>query len=163
MQNNFTLPTQVQKKLINIHQQGRCLVLATGVFDLLHQEHILFLKKAKAEGDVLVVALESDGRVKALKGQNRPINNQTLRLANIKKLTVVDLAFILPEKFASQTDHQNLLKLVKPDVLAVSSHTPFIDQKRKLMRQIGARVKVVHKHNPQVSTSILINNKTKRV
>ena len=59
-------------------------ILVTGVFDLLHQEHINFLTKAKAVGDILVVGLETDTRVKQLKGFNRPINSTKDRLQNLE-------------------------------------------------------------------------------
>lgn len=134
-------------------------ILVTGVFDLLHQEHINFLNKAKQEGEVLVVGVESDVRVKELKGSGRPVNNQRQRLKEIKRLGLADQAFILPEKFISDTDHLRLLNSIKPDVLAVSSHTPHLDKKRQLMKQIGGEVKVVYDQNPAVSTTTLLAEK----
>src|SRR3990172_12032671 len=55
---------------------GKKIVLVTGVFDLLHDEHRNFLKVAKKAGDFLIVGLESDTRVRALKGVGRPVHDQ---------------------------------------------------------------------------------------
>lgn len=131
-------------------------VLATGVFDLLHEEHLNFLKKAKNLGDRLVVGLESDARVREIKGLARPILPQDQRLNNLKKLNIADEVFILPEKFSRPEDHLNLVKSVGAKILAVSSHTAHLDKKRLIMEQAGGEVVVVHEHNPKISTSILL-------
>ena len=133
-------------------------VLVTGVFDVLHQEHINFLKAAKLEGDVLVVGLESDQRVKKLKGSSRPINPINLRLKNIRQLGIANKVFALPEKFNQPKEHLALLNQIKPDILAVSSHTPNLSAKRRLLNQIGGKVKVVHLENPELSTSKMIKS-----
>lgn len=133
------------------------LVLATGVFDQLHSEHINFLKKAKALGKKLIVGLESDRRVRQLKGKNRPSQPAAVRVRNLSKLGLADEILILPENFDQPSQHLRFLQKVQPDILAVSSHTPFLDQKRKLMKQIGGEVVVVHQQNPQVSTSKILH------
>lgn len=68
-------------KIIKLDQipSNKKLVLAGGVFDLLHYGHIKFLKEAKKYGDILIVALESDTTVQRLKGKSRPIFNQQIR------------------------------------------------------------------------------------
>lgn len=130
-------------------------VLVTGVFDVLHQEHLNFLRKAKALG-YLVVAIESDTRVKKLKGEGRPINIQTVRMKNLRQLNIADEVLILPEQFSSPEDHRQLLKKIQPTILAVSSHSPHLDKKASLMKEIGGKVEVVHEHNPAISTTILL-------
>jgi D-beta-D-heptose 7-phosphate kinase/D-beta-D-heptose 1-phosphate adenosyltransferase len=85
-------------------------VLVTGVFDLLHEEHILFLKKAKALGDYLVVGIESDVRVKQMKGEGRPVNSQSIRVENLKSLNIIDEVFVLPQEFSKPSDHTTLIK-----------------------------------------------------
>ncbi len=131
-------------------------VLVTGVFDVLHQEHLNFLKAAKLEGDVLVVGLESDERVKKLKGSSRPINSINTRLKNLRQLGIANKIFTLPKKFNQSADHLALINQIKPDILAVSSHTPNLPAKRRLLKQIGGKVKVVHLKNPKLSTSKLL-------
>lgn len=135
---------------------NQIVVLATGVFDLLHQEHINFLTKAKQSGDFLVVGLESDIRVKHLKGDNRPVNNQTRRAQNLQQLGFVDMVFILPDQFNTLSEREALIEAIHPDILAVSSHTLHLPTKRKILRKFGGRVKIVHSHNPQISSSQLL-------
>src|SRR5258708_4108344 len=94
--------------------QNKKIVLATGVFDLLHEEHKNFLLKAKKIGDVLAVGIESDKRVKQLKGDERPINSEQLRKQNLEKWGIADKVFILPEQFSSAADHDALIAVVKP-------------------------------------------------
>ena len=134
-------------------------ILATGVFDVLHSEHVRFLQKAKALGDRLIVGIESDVRVRALKGEGRPINTQRLRKENLEKLAIADEVFVLPEAFNSDADFRALLQKRQPDILAVSSHTPHLDKKQQLMQEIGGRVEIVHQHNPAVSTTLILSNK----
>lgn len=131
-------------------------VLATGVFDLLHSEHINFLNAAKQIGDILIVGIESDQRVKRLKGENRPIWNQEKRMAAVSALDFVDQVILLPEQFDSAADHEKFIQKIKPDILAVSSHSPHLAAKQKIMSKFGGRVEVVHQHNPEVSTSKLL-------
>ncbi len=133
-------------------------VLVTGVFDILHQEHVKFLKKARALGSELIVAVESDKRVRQIKGVGRPVNNQILRKKNLEKLNIASKVIILPEEFSHPEDHLKFLKQLKPDVLAVSSHTAHQKEKASLMAQVGGRLVVVHQHNPEVSTTKIINN-----
>lgn len=130
-------------------------VLVTGVFDVLHEEHVRFLMDAKKLG-TLIVAIESDGRVRQLKGHTRPINAAPVRMQNLIDLNIADEVMVLPDKFSQTTHHRAFLKLIKPDILAVSSHTSHLDKKVKLMQEIGGRVEVVRKHNPKVSTSKLL-------
>lgn len=131
-------------------------ILATGVFDILHQEHFNFLQKAKALGGRLFVGIESDVRVRQLKGNGRPVNSQQVRLKNLLALGIADEAFVLPERFGNPEDHLALLEKVKPSILAVSSHSLHLEKKEALMKRIGGKVVVVHQHNPAISTSIIL-------
>jgi len=129
-------------------------VLVTGVFDILHDEHVKFLKKAKSLGGQLIVGLESDARVRNIKGEGRPVNLQAIRQKNLQALKISDQVIILPEKFDSPDDHLRFLQKIKPNILAVSSHTAHLEEKRQLMAEIGGIVVVAHHHNPKVSTTL---------
>jgi len=139
------------------HQLDKKIVLATGCFDILHQAHKEFLKKAKKQGDVLIVGLETDHRIHELKGAGRPANQLKNRIENLAQTGIADLVFSLPENFSTQKDYLNFLKKVQPDILAVSSSTPNLGTKRKLMKRIGGKLKVVLKHNPQISTTKILS------
>ena len=137
-------------------QRDQRLVLATGVFDILHEEHRLFLEKAKQLGDVLLVGIESDARVRKMKGEGRPINPAQTRRANLMGWQLADGVFILPEQFDKPEDHEALIALLRPNFLAVSSHTLHQDNKKAVLEKYGGQLVVVHDHNPAVSTSQIL-------
>ncbi|HEU4684771.1 MAG TPA: D-glycero-beta-D-manno-heptose 1-phosphate adenylyltransferase [Nitrospira sp.] len=91
--------------------QGRRIVFTNGCFDLLHRGHITYLSHAKALGDVLIAALNSDESVRALKGPGRPINPLRDRLEVLAALSCVD--HLIAFDGLSPT---TLLRLVRPDV-----------------------------------------------
>jgi D-beta-D-heptose 7-phosphate kinase/D-beta-D-heptose 1-phosphate adenosyltransferase len=147
-------------KLCRQHQQEIWLV--TGVFDLLHQGHLLFLGETKRRVNelkgCLVIGIESDSRVKLLKGEGRPINGQQTRLAQLDETGVADAVFILPEQFNTPADHADLIRLIRPAVLAVSVSTPNLKQKQQIMSLVGGRVEVVCAHDPRYSTTAIISD-----
>jgi cytidyltransferase-like protein len=138
------------------NQKNRTLILATGVFDVLHQEHRNFLGAAKAVGDVLIIGLETDRRVKVIKGVDRPVNNQETRKANLSAWHLANAVFILPEDFHLAHRREELIKLLRPKILAVSSHTEHLEEKARVMGLIGGEVRVVYQHNPETSTTKLL-------
>lgn len=144
--------TQAKKKA------GKKIVFVTGVFDLLHQEHKIFLEKAHNLGDVLIVGLESDVRVRAMKGPERPIQSQSIRRDSVSTLNFVDLAFILPQAFYLPDHHRALIRALKPDFLAVSSHSPHQGKKQQILNEFGGTLQIVHEHNPDVSTTKQISS-----
>lgn len=137
-------------------QQKQSLTLVTGVFDLLHEEHLHFLQKAKKTADLLLVGLESDRRVKQIKGANRPINDQHQRLLNLQKLAIADFIFILPENFSTYEEHRQLIARIRPDFMAISSNTAFQDVKKRILAEFGGQLLIVHDFNPDWSSSKLI-------
>jgi len=137
-----------------LHTFGHKLVLVTGFFDLLHSEHILFLQAAKKAGDFLIVAVESDARARALKGDNRPIQTQLTRATQLREYS--DYIILLPDNFNNVSAYLTLLYAVHPAVYAVSSHTSHLNYKRQLVQRCGGVLQIVHKHNPKVSSTKLI-------
>jgi rfaE bifunctional protein nucleotidyltransferase chain/domain len=96
-----------------IQHQGGVVVFTNGVFDLLHPGHIRALQQARALGDALIVAVNSDRSVRALgKGADRPINPQHERVEVVLGLGSVDAAVIFDE----DTPHA-IISRVQPDVL----------------------------------------------
>ncbi|MEN8253116.1 MAG: adenylyltransferase/cytidyltransferase family protein [Patescibacteria group bacterium] len=131
-------------------------VLATGVFDILHKEHKNFLKKAKKLGNFLIIGIESDKRVRELKGRGRPVNKQETRIKNLKKLEIAENVFVLPEGMGEKSVRERIIKKIRPDFLAVSNHTPFLNEKREIIEKYGGELVVVHEENPEFSTSKLV-------
>ena len=88
------------------------IVFTNGCFDLLHKGHFEFLAKAANMGDRVVVALNTDRSVKALKGQDRPINSQDARALALASLHLTDAVILFDEDTPEE-----LVKLVEPEVL----------------------------------------------
>jgi cytidyltransferase-like protein len=132
-------------------------VLVTGVFDILHDEHRLFFTKAKALGQKLIVGIETDHRVKAMKGPSRPINPEQIRLKQLHDIPIIDAVFLLPVQFNQQQDWVDFMTKLKPDIYAVSSHTKYLENKRTICAQTGVTFIIAHQHNPTVSTTKIIN------
>jgi rfaE bifunctional protein nucleotidyltransferase chain/domain len=91
---------------------GKRLVFTNGVFDLLHVGHVRYLDQARALGDALVVAINTDRAVRELKGANRPIFDQAERAEILAALRCVDYVTIFED-----VSPRNLIATLLPDVL----------------------------------------------
>ncbi len=91
---------------------GRCVVFTNGVFDLLHPGHTRYLAEARRLGDLLVVAVNSDRSVRAIKGPDRPVTPEDERAEILGGLASVDVVII----FDDDTPEQ-VISLVQPDIL----------------------------------------------
>lgn len=132
------------------------LVLATGFFDLLHAEHLNFLNKAKAAGDILIVAVESDTRARATKGEGRPVETQEVRCQKVAGFA--DYVVALPADFDHFEAYDSLMSSVRPQIYAVSSHTDHLSSKTFLVEKYGGKLVVVHAFNPAISTTKIISD-----
>ena len=92
-------------------------IIVNGTFDILHPGHVAMLNTARSLGDYLVVCIDTDRRVKELKGESRPINNQTDRKIMLSNLKAVDIV----EFFDSKEELIELIKLYKPSVMVKGS------------------------------------------
>ena len=93
-------------------RQGRSVVFTNGCFDLLHRGHVHMLRAAKACGDILIVALNSDRSVKALKGPSRPVLAESDRAELIAAMEMVNYVVLFDEP-----DPYSLIAALNPDVL----------------------------------------------
>jgi rfaE bifunctional protein nucleotidyltransferase chain/domain len=91
---------------------GKVVVFTNGCFDLLHRGHVHILREAKARGDILIVALNSDRSVSEIKGPSRPILGETDRLELIAAMEMVDYVALFNEP-----DPRTLIAAIKPHVL----------------------------------------------
>lgn len=92
--------------------KGKKIVFTNGCFDILHLGHVEYLNEARAQGDALIVAINSDASVRKLKGPDRPINNENDRAQMLLNLRAVDCVQV----FTEQTPLE-IIKLINPNVL----------------------------------------------
>jgi rfaE bifunctional protein nucleotidyltransferase chain/domain len=95
-----------------LRAEGKKIVFTNGVFDLLHPGHIRYLAGARAQGDALIVAVNSDRSVRAIKGSGRPINAERERAEVLSALTAVDAVVVFDED-----DPHAIISAIQPDVL----------------------------------------------
>lgn len=92
-------------------------VWVNGCFDILHPGHIELFKVAKSLGDILIVGVDEDQKVKKDKGVERPINSLFFRKTMLESIRYIDI--VLP--FGSRNELENLIELYSPDILLVGS------------------------------------------
>jgi D-glycero-beta-D-manno-heptose 1-phosphate adenylyltransferase len=99
-----------------LRQLGKNVVFTNGVFDLLHPGHVRYLEAGRREGDALIVGVNSDRSVRAIKGPCRPINPETERAEVLAALKCVDAVVVFGED-----DPQQIISRLQPDVLVKGS------------------------------------------
>jgi rfaE bifunctional protein nucleotidyltransferase chain/domain len=118
---------------------GRRVVLANGCFDLLHAGHVRYLDGARRQGDVLVVAVNSDSSARPLKGPGRPILPAEARARLVAALGAVNYVTVFDEPDVSE-----LLAELRPDVHAKGTdYTADTVPERETARRLGVRVAIV--------------------
>jgi D-glycero-beta-D-manno-heptose 1-phosphate adenylyltransferase len=132
-------------------KSGKRVVFTNGCFDLLHRGHVHVLRKARAVGDMLIVGLNSDRSVKAIKGPERPILPQTDRVELIAAMEMVDYVVLFDD-----ADPYRLIAAIKPDVLAKGGDWR-VDKiiGSDIVAQNGGRVEVIP-YLPGFSTTEII-------
>lgn len=134
-----TPPIQSVEELLAIRDRmradGRRLVFTNGCFDLLHRGHVEYLTFARAQGDALVVAINSDASVRRLKGSSRPVNAAADRAAVLRALRSVDHVVVFDED-----EPRALIERVLPDVLVKGSDWAHYVSGREAVEAAGGRV-----------------------
>jgi D-glycero-beta-D-manno-heptose 1-phosphate adenylyltransferase len=117
---------------------GRTIALANGVFDLFHVGHLRYLQGARAEADLLVVAVNSDASTRANKGPNRPIVPEAERAEIVAALACVDHVLLFDSK-----DVVPVIRALRPDVqVKGTDYTPDTIPEAAEVRAYGGRVAV---------------------
>jgi D-glycero-beta-D-manno-heptose 1-phosphate adenylyltransferase len=130
---------------------GAKVVLANGCFDILHAGHVRYLAGARALGDLLVVGVNSDEQVRALKGPGRPILPEAERAEIVASLEAVALVTIFSEPTVEE-----LLLALKPDVHAKGTdYTENTVPEREVVRSYGGRVAIVGDPKDHSTTELL--------
>ncbi len=115
---------------------GLRIVLTSGTFDLFHIGHAQYLEKAKELGDILVIGVDSDAKVKKRKGPDRPVvpeDERVLILSHVRHADVITLKGV-------DDPSNHLIKLIEPDILVVSKSTKHkdgeVDEKAQYCKEI---------------------------
>lgn len=145
---------QIPILIKQLKTDGDRIVLVGGIFDLTHRGHVEFLEAAKREGDVLIVLLESDEKTREIKGKNRPINTQEDRAFVLSRLLMVDYIFILPY-FKKDKDYEQLVKMLQPDIIAVTKGDAFSKLKERYAKMVGGKlIEVISRREDYSTTNI---------
>ncbi len=134
-----------------LKRQGKKIVFTNGCFDLLHAGHASYLAEAKSLGDVLIVGLNSDASVRALKGRERPFVPQDDRALLLASLAFVDFVVFFDEL----TPH-HLIEAIKPDIhVKGGDYTEADLPEAPLVRSYGGQVVILPKFEGRSSTDLV--------
>lgn len=112
LQTRILRRSELEQKAAEWRAAGKSIVFTNGCFDILHAGHIASLSEAAQQGDILIVALNADSSVRALKGEGRPVNDENARATVMAALRVVDAVTIF-----SEPTPRELIIAIQPDVL----------------------------------------------
>ena len=116
------------KKFVRDHRkQGHSIVLTSGSWDILHVGHMRYIEAARKLGDVLVVGVDSDNKIKNRKGPDRPIVPEDERIEMISHLVYADAIYLKTPRHKPN----KLISIVQPDILVVSKTTKHKPEKYK--------------------------------
>ena len=136
-----------------LRNSGKRLVVTNGCFDLLHVGHITYLEAARDEGGALLVGVNGDDSVRALKGSGRPINPAWDRAAVLAALRCVDGVCVFPESRAT-----GFLTLAQPDVYAKGgdyTRETLDPEERSAVEQAGGRIVILPLVPGKSTTSVI--------
>ncbi len=133
---------------------GRRVTLTNGVFDLLHTGHLFYLNQARELGDALVVALNSDGSVRALKGPSRPVQDAEQRAYALAALACVDAIVVFDQpRLAAE------IRALQPDVYCKAGDYTWDKlnaEEKAALEEVGAEIRFLP-FLPGFSTTALID------
>lgn len=133
------------------HEAGRKIAFANGCFDLIHVGHVRYLRAAARVADILVVGVNGDESVRALKGAGRPFAPSNERAEIIAAFEGIDYVVV----FADRTPHR-LLERIRPDFQCKGTdYTPDSVPEAELMRSWGGQVVIVGDPKDHSSTSMM--------
>jgi len=138
---------------IRYRKEHRRLVLTNGCFDLLHTGHVRYLQQARALGDALIVAVNSDRSVRKLKGPTRPLNSEQDRAEVLAALRCVDYVTIFDEMRVTE-----VIKKLQPAIYAKGGDYTIetLDaSEREALRACGAEVKILPLVRGRSTTSLM--------
>lgn len=139
---------EMEERTKALRQLNQRIVLTMGAFDIFHIGHARYLERAKEHGDILIVGVDSDQKVKDRKGPHRPIVLEEERLEVLTHIRHVDLVFLK----GHNDSKWHLVKVVRPDVLIVSEGSYNQDQLQNL-REFCKEVLVLERQATTATTA----------
>ncbi len=151
--------TELIEEVAEQREKDRKIVLTNGCFDLFHVGHVRYLEGAKALGGFLVVGINSDRQVLALKGKGRPYMPEDERAELVAALRCVDAVTIFDEPTVEE-----LIKTIRPDFHAKGTdYTTDTVPEREIVRAYGGQVAIVGDAKDHSSTELIaVVSKTKK-
>lgn len=157
---SVTLPApSFEQKIVSIAELSQRsaqlphpVVMTNGVFDILHRGHVTYLAQARACGNSLIVAINSDASVKLLgKGDERPINSEDNRAAVLAALESVDLVVIFPDRVPL-----DVIEKARPDIYVKGGDYKLEDlPEARLVAQWGAKAMTVRFEHACSTTQLI--------
>ena len=148
-------PTDLERFREETKKVKKKIVFVSGGWDLLHIGQMRYLSEAKEKADLLVVGVESNDAIKAVKGPNKPILDEWIRAESLSFLKSVDFVTIIPIPSCQPT-----LALLKPDVFISvrEDYTKNIENSKeyKTVKKYGGKVILVDRQSPFVSTTSIV-------
>lgn len=154
-------PEALKKIITGLREQGCKVVVTIGSWDMLHVGHVRYLKKAKEQGDVLVVGVDSDRAIKLYKDPSRPMVCEAERLEMLAYLECIDFVIVVDDVDASGKWQYGLIKLIETDVF-VGVEDSYPPEQIEEIRQYCREVKILPRQ-AETSTSNLIHKVMKEV
>jgi rfaE bifunctional protein nucleotidyltransferase chain/domain len=136
------------ERVANLKGLGQRIVLTSGSFDLIHLGHVKYLAKAKELGDVLVVGVDSDRKIRDRKGEDRPLVPQQERLEMLAHQRPVDLIYLKVD----EDERWALIKAVEPDVLVLTEDHSYSEEEQARLGELCGEVAVLERQ-ASVTTS----------
>jgi len=138
----------VTKAVRELKHAGSRVVLTSGSFDLIHLGHVKYLARAKERGDVLLVGVDSDAKIRRRKGDDRPMVPQAERLEMLAYQRPVDLIYLKHD----DDPRWGLIKAAEPDVLVLTAGHSYTPEEQKALLEFCGRIEVVERQS-DVTTS----------
>ena len=150
-QDKILTRTQLLERVEQWRLAGERITLANCNFDLLHVGHVRYLRAAKALGGKLVVAINSDESVRALKGEGRPIMPEHERAEILSALADVDAVIVFPE-----LDVRSIIREIRPDIQAKGTdYTADSVPERDILAACGGRIAIVGDSKDHSTSNII--------
>jgi D-beta-D-heptose 7-phosphate kinase/D-beta-D-heptose 1-phosphate adenosyltransferase len=130
---------ELAKTVRHLKGIGLKIVLTSGSFDLVHLGHVKYLAKAKDLGDVLVVGVDSDAKIRRRKGEDRPMVPEQERLEMLAHQRPVDLLYLKPE----EEERWALIRAVEPDVLVLTTDHSYSEDEQAELGEVVGRIEVI--------------------